>query len=107
MSAKLNPRRTDVELTVRNQDRPPLVKQDGRAKGRCSESFKLDKPVAGEADDGSPKVVDSGFGLLVVTFELDPPPPPPVAAEAEDASSSVEPPSRHKRARSRSPARPT
>jgi hypothetical protein len=104
VSATLNPRRTAVTLAVRNKGRLKLVKDDGRAKGSRSESFELEKAVAGDAADGSLKVVDSGHGLLVVTFQLDPPPLPRPAA-AEDPSSSAEGPERAKRCRSPSPTR--
>ena len=95
----LNPRRTAVTVTVRNRERPLLVQGDGRAEGRRFETVELIRPVAGDAADGEPTIVDTGFGLLTATYMLDPPQGGGSVPEEVEPSSSAEGPVRFKRCR--------
>ena len=102
LTSALNPRRTAVTVTIRNAERTELVRSDGRAQGKRSETVELIRPVAGDAVDGDPTLADTGFGLLTVTYVLDPPQGSGAAPEEADPSSSVEGPPRTKRYRDES-----
>lgn len=79
----LNPRRTDLTITLRNSDRPEPIMADRRVVGRATGTVKLERPVSGAAVkgeassgsalDGAVKVEDSGFGLIKITIAFDPP----------------------------------
>ena len=96
------PKKMPQKTRKRNAERTELVRSDGRAQGKRSETVELIRPVAGDAVDGDPTLADTGFGLLTVTYVLDPPQGSGAAPEEVDPSSSVEGPPRTKRYRDES-----